>query len=463
MLSRAARSLVAALRKVSLKVAYLTLVLRVWTRRFLNFLGSSSSGVRGIANVKNSCYAAAVLQALATSSSFLHWLSTIEMASGDALTGTLLKVLTSLRPDSEGLLYPWPADIRALLQLTGFSGQEQVDSLEFLQGIISLVEKAAREGCEGGDDFARRGVGLASFSASCSFAGPPTCPFEGLQMTQMRCSECGGSKPTRLEKFTALSLPLTSPSIEGSISKALAAEELPGVDCDACAIAQAKSALERRLALLRPAPAPAPAPASSSSTSTASPPASRAPLGWAAARDDDEARAVLSRACLRGASDYLCADTDEQSALRDELLRLGHPLLPVKRPMLRTHALARLPACLCLHLLRRTDFGARSSSTSHIKFPLSLVLPLPAGGGGGFVFRLEAVVSHHGSDALGHYTCCVRMPPPLSSSSSSYSSAWVLVDDGKTEVIKEQQVLAARPFLLFYSNRGHASSLPGLA
>jgi hypothetical protein len=38
-----------------------------------------------------------------------------------------------------------------------------------------------------------------------------------------------------------------------------------------------------------------------------------------------------------------------------------------------------------------------------------------------------------------------------------------LVDDGKTEVIKEQQVLAARPFLLFYSNRGHASSLPGLA
>ncbi|XP_048677523.1 ubiquitin carboxyl-terminal hydrolase 30 isoform X3 [Caretta caretta] len=92
--------------------------------------------------------------------------------------------------------------------------------------------------------------------------------------------------------------------------------------------------------------------------------------------------------------------------------------------------------------------GACSSSllTSPITFPLAVV---PDCSSPVYLYRLMAVVVHHGDMHSGHFVT-YRRSPPSAKSALSVSNQWLWISDDTVRKASLQEVLSSSAYLLFY-------------
>jgi Ubiquitin carboxyl-terminal hydrolase len=422
--------------------------------------------VRGIRNNGNTCYANVILQSLASLPVFVESLESWRVIANEELApvaSELLRVLQSLRQRGETPALPWAADLSALLSLVRgsrlgqrFTAGDQHDALEFLQTLLALVEAAQVAAFRApigdfGPAALRLSLTIGSIGASRSpplRRLPPPCPLSGLVSMQLVCKHCGFAKPTRHEEFTHLSLPLTS-DLHSSLAALLGSEEVPEVECPQCSISTAVLRVKNRLDL---------------ATSLAD-------------MDGDDGdscnvgriesmrrvHTLLNSSCRQGETDTFCADVGDSAQLPLSLLDLNEPLIPERRPMLKSTALSRLPAVLCCHFVRMRGDGLKARG--RVNFPLKLsfvsgpdgfsLLPEPRSrrnlvesqtqtqsqtqtpGTAVLRYALHAVIQHKGSDLAGHYTAfglCLG---------NRLAAEWAHFNDHRWAYAKAEQVSGA--------------------
>ncbi|XP_001508127.1 ubiquitin carboxyl-terminal hydrolase 30 isoform X1 [Ornithorhynchus anatinus] len=82
--------------------------------------------------------------------------------------------------------------------------------------------------------------------------------------------------------------------------------------------------------------------------------------------------------------------------------------------------------------------------------PITLSLPvIPDYSSSSYLFRLMAVVVHHGDMHSGHFVTYRRSPPPAKSPRSA-SSQWLWISDDTVRKASLQEVLSSSAYLLFY-------------
>nr|5OHK_A Chain A, Ubiquitin carboxyl-terminal hydrolase 30 [Homo sapiens] len=115
--------------------------------------------------------------------------------------------------------------------------------------------------------------------------------------------------------------------------------------------------------------------------------------------------------------------------------------------------LGKLPQCLCIHLQRLSwsSHGTPLKRHEHVQFneDLSMDEYKYHSNASTYLFRLMAVVVHHGDMHSGHFVT-YRRSPPSARNPLSTSNQWLWVSDDTVRKASLQEVLSSSAYLLFY-------------
>ncbi|CAF1273778.1 unnamed protein product [Adineta steineri] len=174
----------------------------------------------GLVNYGNNCFANAIVQCLASSSIFIRWID--EHLQNNTVAKILLDLIQSI--NGERISYSQDSTVATLIdhmrQPKWLSPFEQQDSHEFLLSLInSLTYKQSIQS---------KHLGFASCldcsdeqdnSKSMMITESPLItphPFQGLQATQLQCTECKQKNPISVSLFETLSLIIPERQVSNS-------------------------------------------------------------------------------------------------------------------------------------------------------------------------------------------------------------------------------------------------------
>lgn len=465
--------------------------------------GGAKRNYRGLKNPGNWCYLNSVLQSLSSSGAFVAHLKDLYSRYHQRFPGSfsyeLLLCLEALRSDDDknNNIAADPAPLISLLAEANpqFANRNEQDAHELLEVVLDIV---SQEGTSMANETSTgMPVGLGQYATGkvasspvphimeTKLAGHP--PFRGLCASHVRCTGCGTTRVLNHGPFATLSLPvgeLSIPQANGSpnlrvmdsLRQYTSEELLDEVECCFCSaqhLSDCLQSVQQQEAGKKEKPEDV------------------------VVEYDLELQFVQScmeywkRSGLCGQGNYnswddqinaeiierLQSSAEKNPAQRPGLLRcvdtVDELASSVRQTTTKRLLLSRLPACLCLHLNRKTVnmfSGQLVKLENHVEFPKVLDMspfccpstgvspgtemkPPIAKRQNGLLYRLKAVVVHLGSaEGGGHYVTYAAAPYSTLDEAGLpvIRSRWVYFSDASTRVVTEEEVLAATAFLLFY-------------
>ncbi|CAF3264264.1 unnamed protein product [Rotaria sp. Silwood2] len=163
----------------------------------------------GLINYGNNCFANAIVQCLASSSIFIRWLE--EHLKNKTVAKILLDLIKSINDQS--LSCSQESTVATLIdhmrQPKWLSPFEQQDSHEFLLSLINSLTstqiiQTKQFGFASCLDTDEQDISKTIMINESPLINPH--PFQGLQATQLQCTECKHKNPVSVSLFETLSL-----------------------------------------------------------------------------------------------------------------------------------------------------------------------------------------------------------------------------------------------------------------
>ncbi|UJR14814.1 hypothetical protein I4U23_001801 [Adineta vaga] len=163
----------------------------------------------GLVNYGNNCFANAIVQCLASSSIFIHWLE--QYLHKNRVAQILLDLIHSINDKSGS--YSQESTVATLIdhmrQPRWLSPFEQQDSHEFLLSLINVLTykqsvQTKQHGFAACLDSDEQDETKSLLITESPLITPH--PFQGLQATQLQCIECKHKNPISVSLFETLSL-----------------------------------------------------------------------------------------------------------------------------------------------------------------------------------------------------------------------------------------------------------------
>ncbi|CAF3515036.1 unnamed protein product [Rotaria socialis] len=173
----------------------------------------------GLVNYGNNCFANAIVQCLASSSIFVRWVE--EHLQNNIVAKILLDLIKSI--NGESISYSQESTVATLIdrmrQPKWLSPFEQQDSHEFLLSLINSLTarqpiESRRFGFAACLDSDEQDMENSMMPSESPLIKPH--PFQGLQATQLQCTQCKNKNPISVSLFETLSLMIPERQISNS-------------------------------------------------------------------------------------------------------------------------------------------------------------------------------------------------------------------------------------------------------
>ncbi|KAK5137314.1 hypothetical protein LTR08_000284 [Meristemomyces frigidus] len=437
---------------------------------------TSTDAPPGLGNWDNSCYQNSVLQGLASLQSLNGYLDWARISTDDSgsTSVSLRETVAKLNDASNNGRQLWtPA------KLKNMSSWQQQDAQEYFSKIMDELDKEAAtevsvQKAEFGLETAVKTKEVAA-NAQTKVAveeqdretsGLRRNPMEGLLAQRVACTRCGFSEGLSMIPFNCLTVPLGSDNaydLEECLDEYTKLEEINEVDCVKCTLLRAESQLKQMLPVTEQSAKqdnPENAKEKSPRPAIGLPPevrvlvVKRLEAIQQALENDDFADKTLNETCQIPKKAHVSSTKTRQAVIgRAPLSLVVHvnrsvfdELTGVQR---KNYATVRYPMLLDLGMWALGDECSRASAMQS----------LLAGEAGSTLYRLNAVVTHHGRHSNGHYISYRRHPVKPAQDGDVVDGGegqdvvekWWRLSDEDVSAVTEGDVLArGDAFMLFY-------------
>lgn len=460
------------------------------TRSLASLLRKGASNApAGLGNWDNSCYQNSVIQGLASLPSLPPFLRDVvarrNATPRDSTNAALLEMVDRLYDEENNGLHLWlPTKLKSM------STWQQQDAQEYFSKILDQVDKEAAVAAKASSASPNRNVGFAVVledsdqnqetnledRVETSQPSPHALrnPLEGMLAQRVACTHCGYSDGMSLIPFNCLTVQLGEAwtyDIRECLDDYTKLEFIPGVQCPKCTLLRLQMQLTRLLE------------SDSPNENLKNAMSTRLKVVEDALENEDFADATIVKKCGVKKENWTLSKKSRQAVI------------------------ARAPQSLVIHV-NRSCFneitGAQTKNYADVTFPNTLDLGLwcVANQGGSDadeneesregwsmnpvqsmlpsadnrnpeIYRLRAVVTHHGRHENGHYIC-YRMHPvkqtqlnddddrmSVDEDGSLPSERWWQLSDENVRPISAETVLAqGEVFMLFYEKGNHDATIP---
>ncbi|KAK1156447.1 hypothetical protein AOXY_G25423 [Acipenser oxyrinchus oxyrinchus] len=436
--------------------------------------------VPGLLNLGNTCFMNSLLQGLASCPSFIRWLeeftggykqdqnqqqqhpqlartllqllkalSTQELAEGDVLdAGKLLEVLR---------MYRW--------QISSFEEQDAHELFHVLTSSLEEEERARHPRITHLFDVQslESAAGMDEKNLSCRSRGPlhplPNSwqsqhPFHGRLTSNMVCKRCDQQSPVRYDSFDSLSLTIPSTTwgrpvtLDHCLQHFISSETIKDVECENCTKIHAGGVLNGQVV------------ESQRTTFIKQLKLGKLPqclcihlqrLTWSSQGTP------IKRQEHVHFTEFLSMDSYKHRTAGQRSQRQNRPARPSIPEDSRVSPKPSDPDQSNNNKKPLTNgacsAGCLPHSTTSPPFALTYECSSSV-----YLFRLSAVLVHHGDMHSGHFVT-YRRSPPSPKNPSAFSSQWLWVSDDSVRKASLQEALSSNAYLLFYERVRPASSL----
>ncbi|XP_066510732.1 ubiquitin carboxyl-terminal hydrolase 30-like isoform X2 [Hoplias malabaricus] len=428
--------------------------------------------VPGLLNLGNTCFMNSLLQGLAACPSFIRWLEDFTKKSSISLTSTemdtllsrtvlqLLKALSSQEPTEDDVL-----DAGCLLEALRLhrwhiSSFEEQDAHELFHVLTSSLEEERDRQPKVTHLFDMETLEKSSESTektiSCRSRGPlhpiPSLwrtrhPFHGRLTSYMACKRCERQSPVRYDSFDSLSLSIPAVhwgrpvTLDQCLQHFISSETIKEVECENCTKTQAGDLVNGQI------------PESQRTTFIKQLKLGKLPqclcihlqrLTWS-----PEGSPIKRQEHVQF-SEYLSMDHYKHCSAAQRLQKPSR----VNKPNSTDTAVDTLSHTIANGVEHHNNNkpltnGAFSSVFIHspgLSPQLNLTTDYSSSE---YLFRLTAVLVHHGDMHSGHFIT-YRRGPPSTRSPLSFSPQWLWVSDDAVRKASLQEALSSSAYLLFY-------------
>ncbi|KAI5804531.1 hypothetical protein EDC01DRAFT_594211, partial [Geopyxis carbonaria] len=400
-------------------------------------LGGGEGVVGGLWNLGNTCYQNSVLQALASLPRLAPYLRAIEeddeTECGTATElGYLLRKLNTITEQSKS---ESPPGVLTKFQRNGWYNEQQ-DAQEYMQGLMTSLEKEAEEAANRRK--AEKTTGLEGVFAPPTPPGSDShksegeedlqSPFEGLYAQRVGCLQCGYVESISLQPFTTLSLPIPNGRevhLEDCLEKYTSIEEIHDVDCDKCTLLRVQKMLQKQVSISSDIPAVRDT-------------AQERLLAVERALENDIFNPKIPGVKLTGKFAVSTTKTKQVMLCRTPPVLILHTNRSSFNPntgyITKNYADVKFPRILDLQALKVV------TNHNNLNKDPSVSMSATKDEGERVAYELKSLVCHQGGHNNGHYTTYRFV-----------HGRWWDISDNHVEECDEEQVFSApHAFLLFY-------------
>ena len=402
-------------------------------RNSCDYESSKKFQVRGLRNNGQICYFNSIIQALASTESFISFLGRCQARSITSrdyqanliptdFVGNLLNLLKYVNgePIVDNIRRGNSLAATVLMDIfpKALNIWQQQDAQEFLLLIMEKIDRICLES-----------------------------PMKGWSISSLKCSNCGYVKPVQNQIFITLALStlIGSSSIEQMLDKYSCISTIENVECNVCSLDQVKCQLNSDLTLFSKA-------------------LERGQRNRGKTREDVHLKHQIDE--IKNQLGYFSKLSPADESFESKFCKVDYltddesEYIPIlRRQFYNRELVSRPPKIFAFHIHRRT---ATSKIRKPVAFPLILNMAKYLVGNNcpwvaatnesqsndhskivPIKYSLRSVVEHLGSAEGGHYLTYRRVR-------MAESNAWVCVSDDKVKFVDWSIVSRAEAYLLFY-------------